>query len=230
MQSGGLICVAIGKNTVTEAIAAAQIAAVEADVVEIRIDAMVEPEVEPLLSELDHPMLFTCRPDWEGGLYTGPEEERLALLEEAVAHGAAFVDLELKAPDDSFSRLLPKLADSPTRLIVSNHNFEATGSREELLEILKAMKEKGADIGKIITTAHTFSDVLRVLQLQQDARELDLPLIAFCMGCAGVVSRLATLELGGFMTYCAPNDGAGTAPGQITVSNLRRALQALSLS
>lgn len=230
MQSGGLICVAIGKNTVTEAIAAAQIAAVEADVVEIRIDAMVEPEVEPLLSELDHPMLFTCRPDWEGGLYTGPEEERLALLEEAVAHGAAFVDLELKAPDDSFSRLLPKLADSPTRLIVSNHNFEATGSREELLEILKAMKEKGADIGKIITTAHTFSDVLRVLQLQQDARELDLPLIAFCMGRAGVVSRLATLELGGFMTYCAPNDGAGTAPGQITVSNLRRALQALSLS
>lgn len=230
VQSAGLICVAVGKDTVEKAIAAAKIASTEADVVEIRIDAMGNPQIEPFISQIDRPLLFTCRPDWEGGFFTGSEDSRLALLEEAVEKGAAYVDLELQAPQDSFERLVAKLQGSSTRLIVSNHNFESTGSREELLDILAAMKRKGADIGKIITTAHCFNDVLRVLQLQEDARELDLPLIAFCMGRAGVISRFATLELGGFMTYCAPDDGVGTAPGQITVSKLRHALQSLDLA
>ena len=229
MQSGGLICVAIGKGSVAEAIDAAEIASVEADVVEIRVDALHDPAIEPFLTRIDRPLLFTCRPDWEGGFFAGPEESRLALLEEAVSRGAAYIDLELKAPQSSFDRLLTGLQGSSTKLIVSNHNFESTGSREELLDILTAMKDKGADIGKIITTATNFSDVLRVLQLQEDARKIGLPLIAFCMGRAGVISRLATLELGGFMTYCAPDDGAGTAPGQISVTDMRRALKSLSI-
>lgn len=230
VQSGGLICVAVGKKTVAAAIAEAKLASARADVIEIRLDALEEPEIAPFISQIDCPLLFTCRPDWEGGSFTGPEENRLELLEEAVAGGAAFVDLELQAPQASFERLAAKLQASPTKLIVSNHNFMATGSRAELLEVLEGMKQKGADIGKIITTAHSFRDALRVLQLQEDAVQLKLPLIAFCMGKAGVISRFATLDLGGFMTYCAPDGGTGTAPGQISVSNLLRARQSLSLA
>ena len=44
------------------------------------------------------------------------------------------------------------------------------------------MQEQGADIGKIVTTAKDYVDVLHVLSLQEKAAELDFPLIAFCMG------------------------------------------------
>jgi len=41
------------------------------------------------------------------------------------------------------------------------------------------------------------------------------------MGWVGVISRLVTLELGGYMTYCAVGSREVTAPGQITVTDLR---------
>jgi len=43
---------------------------------------------------------------------------------------------------------------------------------------------------------------------------------AFCMGAAGTISRLATLYLGGWMTYVALAPEQATAPGQLTVHDM----------
>ena len=83
------------------------------------------------------------------------------------------------------------------------------------------MRDSGAHIGKIVTMAHDFRQALRILQLQEKAAQLDFPLISFAMGEAGRISRAATCALGGYMTYCAPDSGEATAPGQIRVSDLR---------
>lgn len=223
----GLICAAIGRRRIEDVLAAARQVTELADVIEIRLDALASPAIQPFTREIPCQLLFTNRPVWEGGGYDGPEEQRIALLIQAVKEKAAFVDLELLAPKSSFTQLQAALAGASTRLIVSNHNFQSTPSRAELLEILHKMKARGADIGKIITTAHDYKDVLRVLQLQEDAAQMDLPLIAFCMGRAGVVSRLATIELGGFMTYCTVGREDATAPGQIPVATMRDIIRAL---
>ena len=47
------------------------------------------------------------------------------------------------------------------------------------------------------------------------------------MGAHGAISRLATLSLGGFMTYAALSPEQATAPGQITVQNLHALLSLL---
>jgi 3-dehydroquinate dehydratase-1 len=84
-------------------------------------------------------------------------------------------------------------------------------------------------VGKIVTMANSYEDVLRVLNLQTIAVENNFPLIAFCMGRMGMVSRLSTLRLGGFMTYAAPDDGGDeSAPGQMEVSTLRTMLKKLA--
>lgn len=223
----GRICVSIGLGSIAEALVAAKEAAAAADVIEIRLDTLKAPEIGPFVEELETPLLFTNRPVWEGGFYQGDETQRMALLVAAAEGGASFIDLELLASDDSYSQLVPVIRNSDAQLIVSNHNFASTPSREELLDVLQAMKARGADIGKIVTTAHDYRDVLRVLRLQTDADDLHLPLIAFCMGRAGVISRLATLELGGFMTYCALSDNEATASGQIPVQRMRSLLQSL---
>ncbi len=216
------VCVSIGRPDILGAVEAAQGIASLADVLEIRLDCLENPSIPAFLSALRCPLLFTNRPTWEGGFYTGPEEERIELLAEAIVGGAAYVDLELQAPPASLRRLRAESARSGTRLILSRHDFLATPPRQELVGWLRAMRDGGGDIGKIVTTAHDYHDVLRVLQLQEEAAAMDLPLIAFCMGQSGMISRLATLDLGGYMTYCAVDLQEATAPGQIAVTDMRR--------
>jgi 3-dehydroquinate dehydratase-1/3-dehydroquinate dehydratase/shikimate dehydrogenase len=192
------------------------------DVVEIRLDAMAEPEVEKCLHLFQLPLLFTNRPTWEGGDFSGTEQARLAPLLLAMRLQAAYVDLEFRTEKQLREELLDRIQQSSTRLILSWHDFESTPTAAELTDTMVQMQATGADIGKIVTTARTPEDVLRVLALQEKARELQFPLISFCMGDAGRISRFATLYLDGFMTYVAPAEEQATAPGQFSALHFQQ--------
>lgn len=227
MNSPPRICVSIGRSRIDDALAIADSVASQASVLEIRLDHLKLAAISPFINALKIPLLFTNRPDWEGGAFTGTEEARLGPLLEAVAENCAYVDLELLAPESSHQAMRLALEGRDTKFIVSWHNFSDTPTRAELVGRMAMMQDKGADIGKIITTAHSHVDVLRVLQLQEIAEGLGFPLIAFCMGRPGVISRVATCELGGYMTYCAVNDSEATAPGQLSVGTLRQIYDAM---
>lgn len=222
------VCVSVACEQVGQAIALAKDSANFADVVEIRLDSLSHPEIEPFVKSLAKPLLFTNRPEWEGGSFTGSELERIGLLLKAVQHDCALVDLELRTAPELRAELLDVLLKHPqTGLIISWHDFSGTPSSDELGEILLQQIESGAHIGKIVPTANDPRDVLRVLNLQVIAAENNFPLIAFCMGTLGKISRLATIKLGGYMTYASPDKGKETAPGQISVSVIRDMLSRL---
>jgi len=224
----GRICVSIANPSVEAALAAAREAESLADVIEIRLDSMVAPAVRPFLDNLHKPLLFTCRPVWEGGGYEGDETARVDLLIDAAKGGAAYVDIELRTEESLRQRLLAAIEGTGCQCIVSWHDFKVTASPSGLAKVLQEMYRSGAAIGKIVTTARESLDVLRVLNLQEAAAEVDFPLIAFCMGAPGVVSRVATCALGGFMTYAAPDSGVSTAPGQLPLSVLAGMLAGLT--
>ncbi len=221
MNPSSRICVSIGRESITDAVAVAESVASQADVLEIRLDSLSAPALSPFIDATATPLLFTNRPQWEGGQFTGEEEQRLSILLEAVSRNCAYVDLELLAPPVSQQEMRSALQHSSSKLILSWHNFKNTPSREELVGRMALMQDNGADIGKIITTAHSHADVLRVLELQEVAARLEFPLIAFCMGKPGVISRVATCGLGGYMTYCAVSETEATAPGQLSIKALR---------
>lgn len=225
MAGNGKICVSIADGDLDRALTLAAGAASKVSVLEIRLDALTRPAVAPFIEKLDVPLLFTCRPVWEGGGFEGGEDERFALLGEAVQAGAAYVDMELRADEELRQSLLDLAGKHRAEVIVSWHDFKTTASAQALQSIFQAQYRSGAAIGKIVTTARNFQDVLRVLALQEIAAEMGFPLCAFCMGRPGMVSRIATLELGGFMTYAAPDDGPPTASGQLAISDLLRALE-----
>lgn len=217
----GKICVSLAGADAAAICEQARQVADLADVLEIRLDSMTLPEPEKCCSLLRRPLLFTNRPTWEGGQFAGSEEERIAPLVEAVRLRADYVDLELRAALHSRHCLLEAMEESPTRLILSWHDFKETPSAAELTNLLHQMIASGAHVGKIVTTAQTANDVLRVLALQQEARAAGFPLTAFCMGEAGRISRLATLYLGGYMSYACLNDAQATALGQIPAAKMR---------
>lgn len=207
-------------GTVAEAVATAGRAAPGADLAEIRLDTLDTPSVKPFLEALSLPLLFTNRPRWEGGSCDGEEAGRISLLAEAARSGAAYVDIELRAGAKERNSVIEAARPDGAKVVVSWHDFSGTPSRDALVEVLDRQAASGADIGKIVTMAYGFEDVLRVLDLQVAAAAKGFPLISFCMGPAGVISRLATLELGGYMTYVAPDGGRAAAPGQLPLSAL----------
>jgi 3-dehydroquinate dehydratase-1/3-dehydroquinate dehydratase/shikimate dehydrogenase len=215
------LCVSIAGATPAEALALAKKSEAVADVLEIRLDGMAPPEIPLFLAGINKPLVFTNRPVWEGGNCADEEKERIALLKQAAQAGAAYVDIELNADPTLATELIGAARANNCRTIVSWHDFKCTASSQALTEIFQRQCRSGADIGKIVTTARCFQDVFRVLALQEQAAELGFPLIAFCMGKIGMISRVATTDLGGYMTYAAPDNGTPTAPGQLPASSLR---------
>ncbi|PIE60579.1 MAG: type I 3-dehydroquinate dehydratase [Desulfobulbus propionicus] len=220
-----LICAALSGRSCQEICEQADQAGGFVDVLEIRLDTMLSPDAAAFHQLSDKPLLFTNRARWEGGCFAGTEQERVALLQQAVRTGCTYIDIELKTDETLRSSLLVAAKEALSQVIVSFHNFSETPSEKTLRTIVRQMHATGADAGKIVTTAAEPNEVLRVLALLEYASEMRFPLSAFCMGPAGRISRLATMYLGGFMTYVAPVDLQGTAPGQFAADHFHSLIQ-----
>lgn len=171
------------------------------------------------------PVLATNRPTREGGLYSGNESDRLALLEKAVESGAEWVDLELDVPSGALNRFVSLGA----RVLLSHHDFSSTPEEETLRARAREMARRGTQAIKIVTRAREPEDNLRVLGLIPWAqRELGRPIIAFCMGAAGRWSRVACLLLGSPWTYVQMSGRSSAAPGQLTVEEMKQLLHLFS--
>jgi 3-dehydroquinate dehydratase/shikimate dehydrogenase len=184
-----------------------------ADLCELRLDALAEPDrhLENLLALPRPPVIVTNRPVRDGGRFRGGEQDRIRILLRALELGAEHVDVEV----DAFPALP---MDAPReRLIASHHDFEETPTDRELDALLARLEGTGAAIVKLVTTARSFEDNLRVLDLPARASR---PVIALCMGEAGRVSRLLAARFGGYVTYGATGPGSESAPGQYPVDAL----------
>lgn len=155
----------------------------------------------------------------------------------ALRKGAKFVDIEIEAPVDFLEYVKAYAQVNGAKVIISYHNFEGTQSAQELDLIADICKRKGADIVKIVTTAHTISDAVRTLGLYKRgnwAKEFksnnyseikDVMLLAFSMGKAGQFSRYLSLMMGAPYTYVAVEEETATAPGQYTLGQMQKLLE-----
>lgn len=185
------------------------------DMFEMRID-LVGTGWGKLASRLRKPWIACNRAREHGGHGEAEEQQRVAILQRAVDCGAAVVDIE-------WSPRIGKLVAcfrQRARCLVSWHDFATTPNTPELQDIVRRQLEAGADICKLATMAcHSF-DALRLLQLPALFPEQQLVVVA--MGKAAGWSRAAAPWCGSSFVYAALGDGKEAAPGQLTVSALRR--------
>ncbi len=216
------ICASIGTSTIEELEEKVKKALeLGADLIELRLDYLSKIDVNSvseLVKEFAEKIILTLRPTWEGGYFSGREEDRIKLLLEIVDANPAYIDVELDVRD--LGKISEKMHED-TSLIISKHDFEGNLTKNQLRELaLKALKFGG--IAKVITTARDFSDNLKILSLYNE-----LPpekLIAFAMGERGVISRILSPLMGAPIAYaCLP--GEAVAPGQLTVSEFREFLK-----
>jgi len=183
---------------------------------ELRID-LVRPSVDELkqmLANSEISYIATCRP----GVFD--EETSLKYLEIAAQNGAHYIDVEIERGTEVALRLKKACENTACKLIISYHNFQNTPSQADLLSIIDECKSRGADIVKIACKVNTSVDNSVLLSLYSQRENV----VAFGMGALGKVSRLASLGCGAEFTYVASDNGEATAPGQFTVSEMKKAL------
>jgi 3-dehydroquinate dehydratase type I len=214
------ICVPIVETDMEKARKAVKEANRLADLIELRMDYLKRPKLEPLLQAGKKPIIVTHRRREEGGRYTGNEKKRLAVLQEAIDLGASFVDVEVA----SKAFLLQELVNhsDPTRLILSFHDCQGTPSLAELIRLFGRMMRVGAGVVKIVTLARAFEDNLRILSLLPYASERKQKIVAFCMGEKGKMSRVFAPLAGAAWTFASLGREKTSAPGQLTVSAMRK--------
>jgi len=215
----GRICLPIVETSVGKALSAIKEANRPADLIELRMDYLREPELEPLLKVGEKPFVVTNRRKEEGGRYRGDEKKRLEILQQALELGVAYVDVEMKSKRSSLLELIKNRRG--TRLVLSFHDFERTLSARALRGLCGRMTRFGADVIKIVTLARTFEDNLKILSLIPYARERKQEIVAFCMGEKGKMSRIFAPLMGAAWTYASLDRKRTSAPGQLTAGELR---------
>jgi 3-dehydroquinate dehydratase/shikimate dehydrogenase len=199
-----------------------------AEAVELRMDALKDltgQVVKDLVARVrsmvgpGRPVIVTCRDSREGGLVDHPIAVRMEALASATEAGAEFVDVELEnfgLPEAAALRAA--LARSPrTRLILSSHAWEA-GFASLSDRYRASLAAQDGAIPKLVYTARHVNDCFDALDLlHSDRREK----IVFCMGAAGLVTRVLAKKLAGLFTYASVDAAGATAPGQIPIDQMK---------
>ena len=221
------ICVPVVEATVNRARGKYQRAARKGLWTEIRLDYLEDPapDLQKLFRSLPGPVIATNRLTAEGGRWTGTEAGRLALLAEALNLGVTCLDVELAA-DAIFRRELWGRRGK-TRLILSWHDFAGTPETARLEAVTDAMLASEADVVKLVALAREPADNLRMLSLIPRAQAQGKEIIAFCMGPLGKWSRIAAPLLGSFLSFAPFSKTGASAPGQLTVNDLKRVWRTL---
>jgi len=223
------ICVSVMAENVQAAKAKMKKAFSLADMVELRIDRIGSEKLDALLQSKEGTILITNRKKEEGGFFKGSEEERIAVLKRAVSLGVDIVDIELSSGEAVISEIACHIKDAGarTKLLVSYHNFNGTPSDRLLRNKAEACARAGGDMIKIVTLADSMDDNLRILKLIPDCQKKGYDVVAFCMGDAGRISRVAAPLFGAPFTFASLEKGSESAPGQMTVQELKSIFELL---
>lgn len=235
------ICVPIVGTTREEILEEAKtFGAIPLDVVEWRADwfehVFDEGAVRDVLRELrdvlgQTPLLFTFRTLKEGG-EKAIEPQRYAALNKAAAGTGCvdLIDVELFTGDEIVSEIIAAAHQDGVKVVASNHDFEKTPDRDEIVKRLCRMQELGADIPKIAVMPRSKKDVLTLLAATEEmtSNYADRPVITMSMSGTGVVSRLCGEVFGSALTFGAAK--RASAPGQMGVEDLNTVLKLIHKS
>ena len=204
------------------------------DVVEWRADwfegvfdfAKVEDVLKDLRTVLGNiPLLMTFRTSKEGGEKEIEPEVYVELNKRAAATGLIdLVDVEAFTGDAFVKEVIDAAHESGVVVVASNHDFDKTPDKEEIVKRLRKMQELDADIPKIAVMPQNKKDVLTLLSATEEmaSEYADRPIITMSMAGTGLISRLCGEVFGSALTFGAV--GKASAPGQMNAEDLNKIL------
>ena len=197
------------------------------------LDNLPVDVVEDTLKELraalgDLPLLMTFRTSKEGGEKAIEADAYAELNIKAAETGYVdLVDVEVFTGDDIVKKIITGAHKAGVRVVASNHDFDKTPDKDDIVSRLRKMQDLDADIPKIAVMPTSKKDVLTLLAATEEMyREYaDRPIITMSMAGTGVISRLCGEVFGSAFTFGAAKKAS--APGQMGVNDLSTVLTLL---
>ena len=234
-----MICISITAKTNKEALQEIERSCPIADFIELRMDLIADGDLNDLIPAIRSgsssiKIIVTCRKKEEAlaanelsddrSMIKDKTEEKMDLLKKAIAMKADFIDIELTEGRAAISELRDHCAKQGgvTGIIISYHDIKKTPSLAKLQEIFQKCLENGASVVKIVTFAQNAEDNLKVLGMIPYAQKYSKKIIAMCMGDEGRISRVVAPFLGAYLSFAALDAGVQSAPGQLTVRQMRQ--------
>jgi 3-dehydroquinate dehydratase-1 len=191
-----------------------------ADYVEIRFDFLRPEQLQAAIDSakgIKGRAIFTLRSKGQRGKFAGSEQDRVKWLYKLAEQKPMLLDAELGTLQQN-DELADFLERQKTPVLVSWHDFQKTPPNNKIADILSEMRVYSNYV-KIVTTAKSVEDSLRLLEIYETA--IGLHPIFFAMGEAGVISRVMCTVIGNApFTYASLEKAV--APGQLTVKQMRK--------
>ena len=206
------LCVTVTAATTAE-LRQKRDAVADADLVELRLDSVSDPNAAGALEGRRRPVILTCRAAWEGGGFKGSEEERKRILAEGLALGAEYVDVEWRAHFDDLVA-----TTGGRRIVLSSHDFHSVPI--DLAARVHAMRSTGAEVVKVAAVATSLSDCIPMLDLGARSGP-DGRLVLIAMGDYGVATRVLAAKFGSIWTYAGLLGGIGQQSADVLLNDYR---------
>jgi 3-dehydroquinate dehydratase/shikimate dehydrogenase len=204
-----MICISINQESRRLAMFDMFNAAPQCDLLEVRLDRFgMSPELADLVAKKPKPIIMSCRRKRDGGHWDGTEEERLALLRQAIIAKTDFIEIELDVADQV--RRFP-----PAARVISYTNLKETPAN--IADIYAEAQKKQPDVIKLTTLARTPEEAWPLVQI---LAKPPVPTVVVGLGKPGVMLALLGRKIGAPWTYAALERGMEAYPDQPTVSDL----------
>jgi len=232
------ICVPMMGETIPELVEEAKLLKeLDLDVIEWRVDFFKDviniDKVKKALQAIrivlvEKPIIFTFRSFKEGGEKEVTTSYYLK-LNKIIAESklVEVIDVELFNGERDVKELVKVAHENGVVVIISNHDFYKTPEKEEIISRLCKAQKLGGDLVKIAVMPTCAKDVITLLDATRIMYEkyANVPIITMSMAQKGSISRLSGELFGSALTFGAAKNAS--APGQISVVELRRTIQLL---
>ncbi|WP_326512979.1 type I 3-dehydroquinate dehydratase [Clostridium intestinale] len=207
----------------------------DVDIVEWRVDFFEHvsdiEKVKQALKEIrevlsSKPIIFTFRSKKEGGQKEVSSEFYVELNKTAVETKLIdVIDVELFNEEKDVKTLIEVAHLNNIAVIISNHDFDKTPAKEEIIARLRKAEKLGGDIPKIAVMPTCTEDVITLLDATRIVKEqyIEGPIITMSMAGKGVISRVSGELFGSALTFGAVKKVS--APGQISLVDLRNIIE-----
>jgi len=199
----------------------------ETPTVEVRLDFLKnDKERQTFLNWLrshrpaNAQVIATCRRRVGGGEFAADAAAELFWLMKSREAGCTWCDLEVETLRELPGKTVHGYA-VPEKVLLSMHDFRRT---PKFPDRLRVPAQGGASAVKTAAMARTLRDSARTLRLARASKNV----VSVAMGEIGLPARILSLREGSALSY-APA-GAATAPGQISLADMKHLYRAHELT
>lgn len=207
-----MICISVTPASRTFAKVDLLNAARQCDLVELCLDRLIkEPDVKDMIEGINKPILVSCRRREEGGQFEGTDDQRMALLRQAIVAGPDYIELDYQS-----AQAIPRFGK--TKRVISYTSMARPFNQADIDEIFTEAKQLNADVVKFTWPTPTLDAAWPLLAAV--AKKHAIPAVGLGLGRAGLTFSLLGRKYGSPWIYAALERGMEAFSEQVTVGEL----------